>query len=235
MRVYLDYNASTPIDPAVADAMRPFLSDHYGNPSSKHWAGASAKQAVEAARRQVAGLLGCSTSEVIFTSGGSEANNHAVKGAWTAASRPGGHIITTQVEHPAVLEPCRYLERQGATVDYLRVDGTGRVDPDDVRRAISARTVLISVMHASNEVGSLQPIEAISRIAREHEICFHTDAAQSVGKIPTNTTRLGGDLLSVAGHKLYGPKGVGALFVRAGTTQADIDAVVARLIEILAA
>lgn len=215
-RVYLDYNASTPIAPEVVDAMRPLLSEPYGNPSSPHWAGAPAKRAIDHARGQVALLLGCSPAEIVFTSGGTEANNHAIQGAFFSRRHQGNHLVTTQVEHPSVLEPCRFLERFGAEVSYLPVDGTGRVNPDDVRRAITARTVLVSVMHANNEVGTIQPIADIARIGRERGVLFHTDAAQSVGKIPTKVADLGADLLSVAGHKLYAPKGVGALYIRAG-------------------
>jgi len=216
-QIYLDYNASTPIAPEVAAVMRDAMEGGFGNPSSTHWAGQPAREKVEKARRQVAGLLACSPEEIVFTSGGSESNNFALKGVFFGSKRERPHFITTSVEHPAIVAPLGFLECLGAEVTWLPVDGTGRIDPDDLQRAITSGTVLISVMHANNEVGALQPIAECAAIAREHDIPFHTDAAQSVGKIPAGVDELGVDLLTIAGHKIHAPKGIGALYIREKT------------------
>ena len=215
--VYLDYNATTPVDPAVFAAMRPYLEQEFGNPSSGHAYGQTARKAVEHARRQVSELLGAEPDEIVFTGGGSEADNLAICGVAFARRDRGRHIVTTAVEHPAVLHTCRYLERRhGFTLTVVPVDATGRVDPAAVGRALRDDTVLVSVMHAQNEVGTVQPVAEIAAAARGRGVAFHTDAAQSVGKIPVRVHDLAVDLLAVAGHKVYAPKGVGALFVRGG-------------------
>lgn len=214
--VYLDYNATTPLAPEVREAMAPFLAEHFGNPSSSHLYGTEPRHAVEMAREQVAGLLECAPGKIIFTSGGTEANNHAIKGtAWAMRDR-GRHIITSSVEHPSVSAVCSFLEEFGFETTFLPVDSHGRADPGDVAKAIRSGTILITIMHANNEVGTIQPVAEIAEVARKNNIIFHADAAQSVGKIPTAVDELGVDMLTIAGHKLYAPKGVGALYVRHG-------------------
>jgi len=214
--IYLDYNATTPIDPKVAEAMLPFVHQHYGNPSSSHALGVTAHTAVEEARDWIAKMLGCQSEEVVFTSGGTEANNYAIKGVVGAYSAKGNHIITSSVEHPAVIEVCHFLEGKGNRVTYLPVDRFGYLDPQQVSDAITDQTVLVTVMHANNEVGTVEPIREIAEIAHQRGVLVHADCAQSIGKIPVNVDNLGVDLLTVAGHKLYAPKGIGALYIKTG-------------------
>ena len=216
-RIYLDYNASTPIAPQVLEAMMPYLTTRYGNPSSSHAFGAECRAAIERAREQVAALIGCEAGEIIFTSGATEANNMVIKGLAKAAGK-GSHFITSAIEHPAVLEPCRHLEKYRYQVTYLQVDRSGLVDPAELEKAIAGGAALVSIMHANNEVGTLQDIAALAKIAADRGVLFHTDAAQSVGKVPVRVKELGVDLLTVAGHKFYAPKGVGALYIKKGTT-----------------
>ena len=215
-RVYLDYAATTPVHPEVILAMTPYLSEVWGNPSSIHACGLEARSGVEEARSKIAALIGANKNDIYFTSGGTEADNWALKGVAYANQKRGNHIITSTIEHHAVLETCKYLEEKGFSVTYLPVDGFGLVDPDSVRKAVTPKTILISIMHANNEVGSIEPISEIGKVARAAGVYFHTDAVQSTGHIPVSVNNLGVDMLSISAHKLYGPKGIGVLFVSSG-------------------
>lgn len=215
--IYMDYHATTPVDPEVLEAMLPYFREHFGNASSRnHVFGWNAESAVDRAREQVAGLLGCKPQEIVFTSGATESDNLAVKGVAWASREKGNHIITSRIEHHAVLDSCRRLEKEGFQVTYLPVDRTGLVDPEAVEAAITDRTILISIMMANNEIGTIEPVADIGRIARARGVPFHTDAVQACGKIPVQVDELQADLLSITAHKMYGPKGVGALYVRMG-------------------
>ena len=216
-RIYLDYAATTPVHPEVIKAMLPYFSDAFGNPSSLYSYGLEARQAIEAARNKVAESIGAKNEEIVFTGGGSEADNSAIKGVADANGRMGNHIITSVIEHHAVLVTFKFLEKRGFKVTYLPVDKYGLVDPESVRKAITDKTILISIMHANNEIGTIQPIGEIGKIARKAKIYFHTDAVQTVGHIPVNVNELKVDMLSFSAHKLYGPKGVGVLYIRKGT------------------
>lgn len=215
--IYLDYNATTPIDKEVADEMISIIQNHYGNPSSSYEIGRNSKKAIENARKQVASLINAQPDEIVFTSCATESNNIAIQGIAFANQAKGKHIITSAIEHPAVIEVCKYLETIGFEITYLPVDTKGRINPQDVEKAIRPDTILITIMHANNEVGTIQPISEIAEIAKEKNILFHTDAAQSVGKIETDVEKLGVNLLTIAGHKLYAPKGISALYVKQGT------------------
>ena len=217
-KIYLDYNATTPVAPSVLEAMQPYYSEHFGNPSSSHVLGRAAAEAIEDARGKVAGMIGCGPEEIYFTAGGTEANNLAIKGTmFQSGTSLGGHLIISSIEHPATTAPARFLERLGFDLTIVDCDSNGIVDPASVEKAIRPETLLVSIMHSNNEVGTLQPIKEISAICQKHKIKMHTDASQSCGKVPVNVDSLGVDMLTIAAHKFYGPKGIGALFIRNGT------------------
>ncbi len=216
-RIYFDHNATTPVLDEVFEAMVPFLKEQWGNPSSIHWAGRGTRKAVEDARERVCSLLNCAPLELIFTSSGTEGDNHAIKGLAYAQKNKGNHIITTKVEHPAVLSTCKHLQKEGFEVTYLDVDKDGLIDLEELKKAITPKTILISVMYANNETGVLFPIKEIGQIAKEKGVAFHTDAVQAAGKIKIDVADLNVDLMTISGHKLYGPKGIGALFIKRGT------------------
>ncbi len=216
-RIYMDHAATTPAHPEVIGAMAPYFSDIFGNPSSIHSFGQEARSAVEEAREKVASLINAKKEEIVFTSGGTESDNFAIKGVAFANSKKGNHIITTPIEHHAITEPCEFMKTLGFDITYLPVDGYGMVDPEDVKRALTDKTILVSVMHANNEIGTIQPIDEIGRITREAGVYFHTDAVQTAGAIPVDVNKMNVDLLSISAHKLYGPKGIGCLYIKKGT------------------
>jgi cysteine desulfurase len=214
--IYLDYNATTPVDPSVTAAILPYLNDHFGNPSSSHSLGRAAHEAIEDARAKVAAMIGCDRDEIVFTGGGTEASNFAIKGIMLQGDFGKGHMITSAIEHPATTEPARFVQRMGCELTVVGCDKQGRVDPESIAKAIRPNTRLVSIMHANNEIGTIQPIRKIAEICHQHSILVHTDASQSIGKIPTYVDQLDVDLMTIAGHKFYAPKGIGVLFVREG-------------------
>lgn len=215
-KVYFDHNATTPIHPEVAEVVKDFWGEYFGNPSSLHWAGREVREFYEGSREKVAHIIGAQTDEIIFTSGGTEGANHAIKGVASKYRGRGNHIITSMIEHPCVLNTCRYLEANGYEVTYLPVDGYGNIDPGLVRKAITKNTILISIMYANNETGTLMPIEEIGKIARENDVLFHSDMVQAIGKVPIDICALNVDLANFSGHKVYAPKGIGALYIKNG-------------------